>query len=196
MIKTVLFDMDGVLIDSYRAWFEVVNAAACHYGKKPVTREQFAEAWGQSTEADVEKFFQGCTILELEKYYQDHFAEYSRYITVMPGAKEVLAELKNLGVRTAIITNTWTPLAEEVLDKLEIEPDVLVGDGDVEHSKPAPDMIYRACELLGVELPDAIFIGDSDYDLQAARAAGVRFLGFKMETSETIQKIGEILEYV
>ncbi|MHC4660811.1 MAG: HAD family hydrolase [Planctomycetota bacterium] len=195
MIKAVLFDMDGVLIDSYRAWFEVVNAAARHYGKNEITPQQFEKAWGQSTEADVEKFFQGCTILEIEEYYRAHFTEFHRYITIMPGAHEAIRGLRERGIKTALITNSWAPLAKDVLEKLEIECDILIGDGDVEKSKPAPDMIFKACELLGVDIPEVIFVGDSNYDLEAARSAGVRFIAFgRLEADEKIMELSGLLQ--
>ena len=58
MIKAVLFDMDGVLVNSFEAWLSLVNATATHFGYPEIDRERFQRAYGQSTESDVKEFFQ------------------------------------------------------------------------------------------------------------------------------------------
>ncbi len=56
-LRAVLFDLDGVLVDSYRVWFHLLNGAAKELGYPPISPEVFQSCWGQGIEADVEKFF-------------------------------------------------------------------------------------------------------------------------------------------
>jgi HAD superfamily hydrolase (TIGR01509 family) len=73
-----------------------------------------------------------------------------------------------------------------------LEPDLLVSADEVRRPKPAPDVILGACEQLGVALEGCLLIGDSEFDRQAAKAAGVFFVGFKMEGDARIETLGDL----
>jgi HAD superfamily hydrolase (TIGR01549 family) len=173
----VLFDMDGVLLESFDAWAALMDAAARHFGHAPVTPEAFRAVYGQPTSEDVRLFFPSQTVERVEAYYEAHFAEHAAAARVNPAAQGVLERLRLKGYRTAVVTNTPSPLARQMLTAAGLEPDVIVGGSDVEEAKPAPDIIFRACELLGVEPWDALMVGDSPYDQQAAAGAGTPFAG-------------------
>src|SRR5438105_4407538 len=64
-VSAVLFDLDGVLVDTYEAWFSLMNAAVRDMGFPPVARERFRASWGQSTEADARDFFPGRAVEEV-----------------------------------------------------------------------------------------------------------------------------------
>ena len=177
MINAVLFDLDGVLLDSFEAWASLVDAAARHFGHPPVKREAFRAVYGQPTQTDVDHFFPGQTVESVEAYYEAHFAEHAGAAEVVPGALDVLAALDRQGVPTAVVTNTPSALARQMLERASLAPHAVVGGSDVPKAKPAPDMIFRACELLGVEPWDALVVGDSPYDKEAAAAAGAPFAG-------------------
>ena len=74
--RAILFDMDGVLVDSYEAWFHLMNSAARELGYPPISRERFCDVWGQGPDLDVELFFTRHTIPEVEAYYNSHFRDY------------------------------------------------------------------------------------------------------------------------
>jgi HAD superfamily hydrolase (TIGR01509 family) len=63
----------------------------------------------------------------------------------------------------------------------------------VPHAKPAPDLLLLACRELGVEPSQAMLIGDSRYDREAAKAAGVRFVGFGIDGDERIERLSELI---
>jgi phosphoglycolate phosphatase/AHBA synthesis associated protein len=193
MFAAVLFDLDGVLIDSRDAWYHLLCAAARDLGYRAIQRDVFDACFGQGIEADVERFFPRATTAELEAYFDAHFLEHVRHVLVDPDAAPVMQALAQRGIAHAIVTNTTSALARETVRGAGLEPDLLVGASDVRHGKPAPDMVLLACERLGVPPRQALLVGDSRFDRDAARAAGVRFVGYGMEGDARIDRLPELL---
>ena len=197
MINAVLFDLDGVLLDSFEAWASLVDAAARHFGHPSVTREAFRAVYGQPTQSDVDHFFPDQTVESVEAYYEAHFAEHAGAAEVAPAAAAVLAALDERGVPTAVITNTPSALARQILEAASLAPGAVVGGSDVPKAKPAPDIVFRACEVLGVEPWDALVVGDSAYDKQAAAAAGAPFAGIGgIAGNYTLSDLHQVLDIV
>jgi HAD superfamily hydrolase (TIGR01509 family) len=193
MIKAVLFDMDGVLVDSFEAWLALLNAAAQHFGQPPVTRDGFLAVYGQSTERDVEAFFPSQTVHEIDGYYEAHFHEHAQHVAAAPNAHEVLEAVKGRGLRSAVITNTAGVLARNILQGLGLVADQVLGGDEVPHAKPAPDIVLLACERLGVSPSEAVVVGDSAYDIGAAAAAGARSVGVNGVTGDdTLGSLAEL----
>ena len=185
----VLFDMDGVLVDSYEAWFRLMNTAAEKFGYAPITPEQFKNIWGQGPDLDVELFFTRHTVPEVEAYYNRHFRDFEQYVRANPSAKEVFRTLHDNGTGVAVITNTPSPIAQDVLRYAELHPDVLVGGTDVPRGKPAPDMVIKALATLGVSKERALLVGDSHFDKEAAAAAEVQFIHYNIGGNERLDSV-------
>mgnify|MGYP006162045101 CR=1 FL=1 len=177
MISAVLFDMDGVLVDSFNGWLALVNSAANHFGRAPISRDEFLKVYGQSTQLDVELFFPLQSVEEVDGYYETQLGILAENVKLMPGAKKTLEKITSRGIGTAVITNTGGGLARSILGKLELHPQYIVGGDEVVNAKPAPDMLVLACELLGVSTADVVMVGDSRFDVEAAFAAGVNSIG-------------------
>jgi HAD superfamily hydrolase (TIGR01549 family) len=192
-IRAVLFDLDGVLVDSQEVWFAVLNAVARDLGRPAVSRADFVAGWGQGIAADVERFFPGRTIAELERRYDEAFAKHLDRLRFDPAGAAVLAELARRGVPTALITNTPGPLARAILDRGGLALDAVVGGTDVPCGKPAPDMVLRACAECGVAPERAIVVGDTDYDRAAAAAAGVPFVGLRFGDGRRIERLEQVV---
>jgi HAD superfamily hydrolase (TIGR01509 family) len=188
----VLFDLDGVLIDSYDVWFSVMNAAARHFGYPPVTAEAFRESWGQGMEADRETFFPRHEVEELAAWYDAHFADHLEHLVVSPGVPALFARLHARGLPSAVVTNTPNPLARELVVRAGARVDAVVGANDVARAKPAPDMVLHACALLGVEPARALLVGDSRFDRDAARGAGVRFAGLGIDGDLRLERLEQL----
>jgi phosphoglycolate phosphatase len=192
MLRAVLLDLDGTLLDSYEVWYQVVNAVALERARPPITREVFAGCWGQGIEADVERLFPGLTTAELEARYDAHFVLHLDHLVVDPDAAEVLATLREQGLRLAIVTNTPSPLAREMLARCGLELEVVVGGRDVPRPKPAGDMVEHACALLGVTASEAVMVGDTAHDGRAAAAAGVQFVGLRHDGDTRIESLADL----
>lgn len=184
-VRAVLFDLDGVLVDSYEAWFRVVNAAARHFRKPDVDRDRFAAGWGQGIDADVREFFPGCKESDIETFYESHLLDFASEVKVDPEAHDTLLRLRSAEVFRGVITNTPATLARDLLAWVGLIGlvDITVGPDAGLAPKPAPDVVLRACESLQVKPSEALMIGDSSFDEKAARAARVSFVGYRNESS-------------
>lgn len=192
--RAVLFDLDGVLIDSYEVWFHLMNAASVEYGVSAISRETFRKCWGQGIQADVRVFFTEQSIEELEVFYESHFMDFAEHLVLETEAPAVFVWLREHGMPIAVITNTPAELARKILAHARLAPDALVGGTDVVRAKPAPDMVLRGCELLGVVPASALVVGDSSFDREAAGAAGVSFAGLGIKGDFDLDRLTDLLE--
>ncbi|MBS2028910.1 MAG: HAD-IA family hydrolase [Deltaproteobacteria bacterium] len=196
--RAILFDLDGVLVKSWEAWFKVVEEAGVHFRGRAVTREEFAPTFGQGTTADVKAFGFNLTSAQLDAFYAEHFGKYAAHVWVNPEAAPLLKSLRARGLKLAVVTNTMTPLAHEILRAGELDAlfDFVACADRVPHAKPAPDLVLHACEKLGVATKDAWMIGDSRFDRGAANAAGVRFVGLELDGDSRVESLSELGENI
>lgn len=198
MIKAVLFDMDGVLVDSYRAWNAVVNELREAFGLPQLTAQEFDAGWGQGLDADLRTWFLGCTREEVARLYDERFVHHLDAITTMPGAGELLTALRAAGLRLACVTNTPHGLARQILGDHDLAHffAVILGGDQVPRPKPAPDLILAALEALGCPAKEACFVGDTANDVAAAEAAGVELIGFRQQAGIQVTDLHEVFEVV
>jgi len=194
----VLFDLDGVLVDSYEAWYRLANAAARHFRKPDVTPERFKAGWGQGIDADIRDFFPGCTQQQIESYYDDHLLDFGTHVRANPGARDLLVELRTAAKLRAVITNTPTPAARDVLAWVGLIGlvDLTVGAGSRLRPKPAPDTLDFACSELQIRPEQAVLVGDSEVDARAAAAAGTGFIGYRCKSARSVQQLSEVGDLV
>jgi len=195
-VRAYLFDLDGVLIDSYAVWHAVLDATAREFGRETLTDQQFADSWGQGIEEDVRKFYPGRSLAEVEVAYERQFPLHLDLLRVAAGVPALFDRLEACGQRSAVITQTPRRIASELVDRAGGRPELIVGGTDVAHAKPAPDMVLLACRQLEVEPREAVVVGDSHYDRDAARAAGARFVGIGIAGEHSLEAVAELLPLV
>jgi HAD superfamily hydrolase (TIGR01549 family) len=197
MIKAVLFDMDGVLVDTFNIWAQLINKTAEHFGHPPIEASRFRSVYGQSTEEDVKAFFPGQSVKQIDSYYADHFLEFIDQIETIPEAKVVFSTLDSHGIGVAVITNTASLLARKILAVSELSPKIVVGGDDVINGKPSPEMVFSACDQLTISASEALVVGDSQYDMEAALTAGARFVGIgSVQSDVKIRNLRELLTII
>ncbi|HTM01132.1 MAG TPA: HAD-IA family hydrolase [Candidatus Omnitrophota bacterium] len=193
--RFVIFDLDGVLVDSFQCWWRLLNATLEAHGKRPLTQEEFAVCWGQDVEADRRRFFPDWTVEGLIEHYTREFPRYAEWIQPMEGAQETLAGLERAGKRIAVASNSPMAMVERLLELASLRRHVswAAGVDLVANGKPEPDLIEHVLREAGASREEACYVGDSDFDAQAARAADVYFIGYRRPGDARIESLGELI---
>jgi len=196
--KAILFDMDGVLIDSFYAWYHLFNASLNHFGMNQISEEEFKQnVWGGSIERDVKYYFKKQSVSELASYYFSNFSKFTKHSKIFPDTTPVLSELSKKNIPIGLVTNTFRKEAELLLRRFGIRNyfKVVVAGDDVKHGKPEPEMMLKACLEFGVNPKETILVGDTKNDILSGRSAGCFVVGFKIEGDKTINSLREIIDY-
>ena len=164
-------------------------------GKTPVTLEEFNACWGQGPEADRESFFPEWSLTELISFYEKRFPDYTRWSRKEPGSELLLEHLRMAQKKIAVASNSPTAIVRDLLNHAGLEkyPHTLIGADQVAESKPAPDLLFKALEVLSVNREEACYVGDSIYDAKAAEAAGILFVGYKRPGQISVENMTELL---
>jgi HAD superfamily hydrolase (TIGR01509 family) len=173
-----LFDLDGTLVDSvYQhvlAWREALEAAGIELAVWRIHR-RIGMSGGLLVNALLRETGAPITPEQVADVQRRHAAAYARQVSQLrplPGARELLQYLTERGVPWTIATSGRIESAQPALEVLGIDPSVPVVTRDqVEHAKPDPDLFLAAAERLGASIEHAIVVGDSVWDLLAARRA-------------------------
>src|SRR5574341_905821 len=112
MAKAVLFDLDGVLVDTYEVWFFLLNDVARRLGYPEIRRDTYRQSWGQGIEVDVGNFYPRHTVEQIRDEYARYYGDHLAHLKVMDGAE---VTLRALDLPKAVITNSPTPLARRAL---------------------------------------------------------------------------------
>ena len=176
-LHVCLWDLDGTLINSYPAITASVNHVRAHFALEPMTVDAVRYCVGHGVNHLMTKTAPGCDLAIAKEVYAEHHQRTLTSGTVLlPGAADILRQLKVLGVRHAVCSNKPRGFSEQLLDYLGLanSVDVLLGPEDVKAPKPAPDMLLLGLDRLGATPDIALFVGDMAVDIQAARGAGLK----------------------
>ncbi|MGB3376700.1 MAG: HAD family phosphatase [Microbacterium sp.] len=180
--SAVLWDMDGTLVDTEPYWMDAESGLV----------ESFGGTW---THQDALQLV-GNGLIESAGVLQRHGVEMGAEAIVQrltdevaarlrtdgvpfrPGAREMLAELRADGIRTALVTMSMKRMALDVVSLIDFTAfDLVLGGDEVARPKPFPDPYLQAAEMLGVDIADAVVIEDSLTGVSAGRASGAVTLG-------------------
>ncbi len=178
-LKTALFDLDGTILDSlpliintYRKVFVELDIP---WGNGEVVK------WIGRPIVDIAKFYAGGERWkEFVDLYQSIYAhDHDSHTRIFPGATEALASLKKRGIQLGIVTSKRRPATMRSLDFLNLTDlfGVIITASDVAKHKPNPEPVLRALELLDTHPENAIFVGDSPFDIISGKKAGVYTIG-------------------
>ena len=175
---TLLFDLDGTLIDSVQLILDSYHHTLKVHGIPARSDEDWLRGVGTPLRAQFAEWNDGSGILEeLVATYRDYnLAHHDSMVTVYDGVPEMLRAVRADGCRTALVTSKNRQGALRGLDLTGLTPyiEVLVCADDVVHPKPHPEPVLKALELLGAGPERAMFFGDSVHDMNSGRAAGVK----------------------
>jgi len=196
--KAILFDKDGVLIDSCETCLDALNMTLEHYGRPKIDVEFYVKNfWGVKLSENVEAIFGKTSEEELKgmiAYYRKKRSELNYKTKLFPNVVAVLQVLKTK-YKLGVVTNSRTKVALKLLEDFEILNyfDVVVGPDNIQ-PKPAPDSILKACAHLEVSPQEALFIGDTLADIGAGKSANcTTAIITTSKPKEELEKIGEFI---
>ncbi len=177
----VIFDFDLTLTDA-RPGFIASHRHAAEQMHVPLpTDDAVARAIGTPIEKIVPGWYPAMPADEVTEYIRVYRARADEvmigHTKVLPGARETLDHLRDAGLKLALVSQKLRSLIEAVLEREQLLLDVVLGGEDVPAFKPDPSGLQLAMTRLGVEPDDAIYVGDTTIDADAAANAGLRFVG-------------------
>jgi pyrophosphatase PpaX len=173
----ILFDLDGTLVDS----IELILSAAEHaFAGRPgraASREEFRSGIGRPLAEQFGPYCANAEELEalIAAYRGYQLEHHDRLTNAYPGIADAVRELAGAGHALAVVTSKMGAMAQRAVRYVGLESHIplIVGCDATERHKPDPEPVLFALAHLGIAPADAIFLGDSPYDMEAGRAAGV-----------------------
>jgi HAD superfamily hydrolase (TIGR01509 family) len=183
-IEAVVFDMDGVLVDTEHLWDEV--------------REELTEEWGGRYTPEAQEAMMGMSSREWSRYLHETvglrqppevindevvrrmLTRYETELPVVPGSAEAVRRIAAAGLRLAVASSSNRPLIDAVIRRLGVAElfDVTVSSEEVDRGKPSPDVYLEATRRLGVEPGHCVAVEDSSSGIRAARSAGMGVIAY------------------
>ena len=177
--RGVLWDMDGVLVDTveyhFQAWAEVLD----RYGKH-LSREEFAPAIGKNNDETLRKLLSSWESIERhEDLFMEKELAFRKSIRgrarLLPGVAKWLSRLQDMGIRQAIASSAPMGNIDVILEELQITDYFLaINSGDGLPSKPHPAVFLEAARSIEVEPRNCVVIEDSRVGVKAAKRAEMR----------------------
>jgi len=192
--SAILFDMDGVLVDSLDSWWASLNEALVTHGEKKITRDEFiARYWGHDLRYNLERYGLDIRIL---RFCNTAYANHVDKIRVYPDTRPVLKKLNCY--KKGVITNTPRDCTTQIIKILGIKSffDVIMTNDDVNRGKPDPEIVLKACDYLKVSPENVILVGDTSSDVLAGHAAGCKVFGLNVKADVTIKRLSDLTNYV
>lgn len=206
---TVVFDLDGTLVDTAPDLLNALNHVLTHAGLDEVDLQTVAGMIGHGAKAMIRQGMAHQNIApseaELETLFARFLVYYSEHISVgsrpFDRAPEILDELAAAGAILSVCTNKKQDLSDQLLEALGLAPRfaAILGADSVPSKKPDGDHIVRAILAAGGDPARAIMVGDSRTDERAARNAGLPFIfvpfGYEAESVEAIGADAVVTHY-
>jgi HAD superfamily hydrolase (TIGR01509 family) len=182
-MRCVIYDCDGVLFDSIEANSRLYNDLCASVGREPLEQEELKVVHTRTVYEAVHFMFGKNEESEkkaLELLKQVDLRDYIVYLKMEPHLLQALSKLKENGMIRVVNTNRTTSM-KHVMDRFGLWPffDMVVTALDVKNPKPHPESVEKILQAFNLKREEAVFVGDSELDQQAAESAGVKFVAYK-----------------
>ncbi|MBQ6405707.1 MAG: HAD family hydrolase [Prevotella sp.] len=178
--STYIFDLDGTLLDTLHDLASSVNYALQNHDMPTHSVDAIRGFVGNGVRLLMERAVpDGAQNPQFEATFatfRQHYMQHSLDTTCpYPGIAEMLHQLKQRGCRLAVVSNKMMAATQDLVRHFFPEIEVAIGEHEAEgiRKKPAPDTVFQALRQLGVGKEQAVYVGDSDVDLQTARNSGL-----------------------
>lgn len=195
---TILFDLDGVLVDSFDAWYNTFNFIREESGRGKIPLSIFRKNLGCPLEEDIRLYLPDKNSKELNKLKDIYFARNANLVKLFPKSLEVLEFVKINEIKSGLVSNSTRAIVKSIIKEFKLGKffDVTVTAEDVKHGKPSPEMVLKACKTLKVHPKYTIFVGDTKNDMLAGKRAGCMTIGYKVKGDYEISSLNHITNYL
>ena len=177
---TVLFDLDGTLIDHFKAIHRCHVYAMRQLGLPEPTMEQVRAAVGGGLDLAITRLAGAAQLPAILPHFHKHWnATHLDDVILLDGAMQLLQSLNQFGISCAVITNKRGYSSREISDHLALTPFLngVYGAEDTPWLKPAQEFTQHVLAQLGTNTANTVLVGDSPFDVQTALNAGLDFIG-------------------
>jgi HAD superfamily hydrolase (TIGR01509 family) len=195
-MKAVIFDMDGVIVDTENQWAEAEKEIYQEATGENIDPEQFSGMSITNTYNELSEKFG--TRISGEEFFQlyDERAEkiYTRKASIREGMKDLVDELGSRnGLKLGMVTGSYWP--EYILNRFNLEFDEVITPEEISgNGKPEPEIYSLMLERLGVEPGEAVVVEDSDPGVSAAKSAGIYCIGLRGTKNQTLEEADEVMD--
>jgi HAD superfamily hydrolase (TIGR01509 family) len=176
MARVVVLDVDGTLMDTNYLHTEAWARAFEKAGHR-VPREKLHKQVGKGAELLIREFVDDDkAVEEIQESHSEFYEGFQKFGHPLPGAKELISSLKDRGYEVWFVTSAKDEELEHHMQELEAEDklDGVVNSSAVDNAKPAPDIFEETLRRAGATADETVALGDSLWDVEAARDAGIR----------------------
>ncbi len=210
-IKAVLFDFDGTIMDTNEVIINSWQHTFRNLTGKEADVNMLLGTFGEPLEISIDKMLPEFSRDDAMRIYREYqYCNFKGLISLFPGVVEVLRELKEKDIKTAIVTSRLRRTTMEGIEKFDLHDffDTVVTMEDTKKHKPDAEPAFEALRRLDIEAERAIMVGDSKFDIMCARNAGVKSVlvdwsvaaqaesGIENKADFKIRSLKELLDFV
>ncbi len=183
MYNTVIFDLDGTLLNTLEDLKNSVNFALCKYGFPQRSTDEIRRFVGNGVERLVRLSVPEGTPEDVNsdvlEVFKEHYALNSKVLTApYDGVTQLLQTLNDCGIKTAVVSNKFDAAVKQLCGEFFGELLVCaIGESETVRRKPAPDSVFEALARLGSRKEESLYVGDSEVDVATAKNAGLFCVG-------------------
>jgi len=195
MIKAVLLDMDGTIVDAFPPIIRALNQTFVEFGLPQMNAKEVKRHTGKG-DCSMKALFGDRREVAAARFLEIHDEDYLEQIKPLTGAETLFRWLQDNSIPTAIVTSKSQMRAEAQLDALNWTKyfDAVIGKMDGRPEKPDPGPVLLACQELNIEPQYTVMVGDGIADMKSATQAGSRALGLcDAFSAEELTEVGASL---
>lgn len=181
MIKTVIFDLDGTLLNTLEDLKDATNFALSKFGYPERSLEEVRCFVGNGVKKLIERAVpDNCENIDecLCVFKQNYSENMCNHTAPYNGILKILSDLKSYGVKIGVVSNKFDSAVKDLCKKYFGDlVDVAIGQADDVPKKPAPDGVFKAMKELNAEKNSTVYVGDSDVDVETAKNANLTSIG-------------------
>lgn len=194
MIKAVLFDLDGTLIDSLGNYLQAYKEILNYYGFSFPDKEVAKRCFGRTEESICRELGIPGKAQEFRNKYFDYVRKALQNLRLFPDAITTLEYLKSNQIKIGIITFAHSWYIEELSEKFDFPnyAQAMISFNDVKNPKPDPEAVVSACKIISVKENETIVVGDSGSDILMGKNAGSKTALYIPEENSKFYNFGEL----